>query len=309
MKALITGGAGFIGSNIATELLSSGAEVVVLDNLSSGYRINLDSLPGIRFIEGDIRDASAVEAAVAGAEVVFHLAASVGNKRSIDEPIIDAEINVIGTLRVLEAARKAGVRKVVVSSSAGIFGELKTLPIREDHPVEPDSPYGASKLGAEKEALAYSKLYSMEVVCLRYFNVYGPRQRFDAYGNVIPIFVFKMLRGEGITIFGDGEQTRDFVNVRDVVQANIKAGMSRGVSGAFNIGSGTRISINALVAQLGTAAQLEPVVTYGPPRPGDVRDSLADIGAARAAFGFEPLVTMEAGLPEYLAWARTEVAR
>ena len=308
MRALITGGAGFIGSSIAKELASKGTEVVVLDNLSSGYRGNIDGLSGVRLVEGDVRDPATVNATVAGVDAVFHLAASVGNKRSIDLPVDDAEINVIGTLRVLEAARKAGVRKVVMSSSAGIFGELKTLPIREDHPAEPDSPYGASKLCAEKLGLVYAKLYGMEVVCLRYFNVYGPSQRFDAYGNVIPIFVYQMLRGEPVTIFGDGEQTRDFVNVRDVVQANIKAAMVPGVSGAFNIGSGTRISINDLVEKLKATSGLDPVVRHGPPRAGDVRDSLADINAARVAFGFEPAVTIDEGLPEYIRWARAEVA-
>ena len=308
MKALITGGAGFIGSNIAKELASRGNDVAVLDDLSSGYRSNIQGIPGVRLIEADIRDQAAVDAAVEGVDAVFHLAASVGNKRSIDQPVNDAEINVIGTLRVLEAARKAGVRKIVMSSSAGIFGELKTLPIREDHPVEPDSPYGASKLCAEKQGLAYAKLYGMEVVCLRYFNVYGPSQRFDAYGNVIPIFVFQMLRGEPVTIFGDGEQTRDFVNVREVVLANIRAAMAPGVSGAFNIGSGTRISINDLVERLRANCGLNPVVRRGPPRAGDVRDSLADISAARRAFGFEPAVTIDEGLPEYIRWARTEVA-
>jgi UDP-glucose 4-epimerase len=307
MRALITGGAGFIGSSIAKELASNGTEVVVLDNLSSGYRGNINGQPGVVLLEADVRDPAAVNAAAAGVDVIFHLAASVGNKRSIDEPVNDAEINVIGTLRVLEAARKAGVRKVVMSSSAGIFGELKTLPIREDHPAEPDSPYGASKLCAEKLGLVYAKLYGMEVVCLRYFNVYGPSQRFDAYGNVIPIFVFQMLRGEPVTIFGDGEQTRDFVNVRDVVQANIKAAMAHCVSGAFNIGSGTRISINDLVERVKAASGLNPVVRHGPPRAGDVRDSLADISAARRAFGFEPVVTIDEGLPEYIRWARTEL--
>ena len=308
MRILVTGGAGFIGSNLARQLLEDGHEVTVLDNLSSGYQGNIDALPGVDFIPGDIRDEDSVRQATTGRDVVFHLAASVGNKRSMDNPLLDADINVIGTLQVLEAARKAGVRKVVISSSAGIFGELKTLPIREDHPSEPDSPYGASKLCAEKEGLAYAKLYGMEVVCLRYFNVYGPNQRFDAYGNVIPIFVFQMLRDEPITIFGDGEQTRDFVNVSDVVQANINAAMAPGVSGAFNIGSGTRISINALVEMLSGAGGLNPLVRYGPPRAGDVRDSLADISAARKAFGFEPKSLLGEGLSEYIRWARTEVA-
>jgi UDP-glucose 4-epimerase len=308
MKVLVTGGAGFIGSNLVRALLANGHAVNVLDNFLSGYRSNLTALPGAHLVEGDVRDPEAVERAIAGCEVVFHLAASVGNKRSIDRPVDDAEINVIGTLRVLEAVRKHGVRKIVASSSAGIFGELKTLPIREDHPVEPDSPYGATKLCEEKQCLAYSKLYGFEAVCLRYFNVYGPNQRFDAYGNVIPIFVFQMLRGERLTIFGDGEQTRDFINVNDVVQANIRAAGSRGVSGAFNLGSGTRISINALVDKLKAASGLTPEVVHGAPRAGDVRDSLADIGAARAAFGFNPAVGLDEGLAEYMTWAKTEVA-
>jgi len=246
-KVLVTGGAGFIGSNLVKQLVADGNQITVLDNFMSGYRSNLAPFPTVKIIEGDVRDKVIIETAMQGIEVVFHLAASVGNKRSIDYPIIDAEINVIGTLNVLEAARKAGVRKIVTSSSAGIFGELKTMPIREDHPVEPDSPYGCSKLYEEKICLAYAKLYDIEAVCLRYFNVYGPNQRFDAYGNVIPIFVFRMLRNEPLTIFGDGEQTRDFVHVNDVVQANIKAAEAIGVSGAFNIASGTSITINRLV--------------------------------------------------------------
>jgi UDP-glucose 4-epimerase len=232
----------------------------------------------------------------------------VGNTRSIENPIADSEINVLGTLNVLEAARRGGVRKVVFSSSAGIFGELKTLPIREDHPVEPDSPYGASKLGAEKLCLAYAKLYDLEAVCLRYFNVFGVNQRYDAYGNVIPIFAHRMLHQQPVIIFGDGEQTRDFVNVRDVAQANYRAGMSRGVSGAFNLGSGTRVTINRLVELMSEAGGIQPVVEYGPPRKGDVRHSLADITAARKAFGFQPAVTLETGLKEYLHWARKELA-
>jgi len=306
MNVLVTGGAGFIGSNLVRRLVADRHTVVVLDNFSSGYRSNL--LRGVRAVEGDIRDEAAVSAAIAGAEVVFHLAASVGNKRSIDNPLLDADVNVMGTVRLLEAARRAGVRKFVASSSAGIFGELKTLPIREDHPIDPDSPYGASKLCAEKETLAFGKLFGIETVCLRYFNVYGPNQRFDAYGNVIPIFVFRMLRGERLIIFGDGEQTRDFVNVADVVDANVRAS-TPGVRGAFNIGSGTRIAINELVANLAQASGIAPWVEYGPPRPGDVRDSLADISAARAAFGFAPQVGLQDGLNEYVVWARQEQLR
>lgn len=309
MRCLVTGGAGFIGSNLVRELLAAEHQVTVLDSLLSGYEANLEPFPDARFIKGDVRDATAVADAVKGADVVFHLAASVGNKRSIDDPYLDADINVMGTIRVLEASRKAGVRKIVASSSAGVFGELKTLPIREDHPLDPDTPYGSSKLCAEKECLAYAKLFDIEAVCLRYFNVYGPNQRFDAYGNVIPIFAFKMLRGEPLTIFGDGEQTRDFVNVQDVVQANIKAAVANGVSGAFNIGSGNRVTINGLVELLRAASGITPEVVHGAPRPGDVRHSLADISAARLRLGFDPKCGLEAGLQAYMAWAKAEATQ
>ncbi|MFZ4438498.1 MAG: SDR family oxidoreductase [Syntrophales bacterium] len=308
MKALVTGGAGFIGSNLVRQLVADGHDVTVLDSLLSGFRSNLDPFPQVRFIEGDIRDDKVVAEAVKGADVVFHMAASVGNKRSIEHPLVDAGINVMGTLTVLEAARQAGVRKIVASSSAGIFGELKTLPIKEDHPVEPDTPYGSTKLCMEKLCLAYAKLYDIEAVCLRYFNVYGQNQRFDAYGNVIPIFAFRMLRGEPLTIFGDGEQTRDFINVKDVVQANIKAATAQGVSGAFNIGSGDRITINRLVELLRLASGLEPPVVYQAPRPGDVLHSLAEISAARSLLGFVPSVSMEEGLKVYMSWAAAEAA-
>jgi UDP-glucose 4-epimerase len=309
MHALVTGGAGFIGSNLVALLRSRGHAVTVLDDLSSGHAVNLAPHPEVRLVRGDVCDPAAVAEAMAGAEVVFHLAASVGNKRSIDDPIRDAEINVLGTLRVLGEARRRGVRKVVASSSAGIFGELKTLPIREDHPVEPDSPYGCTKLCMEKQCLAHAKLFGVQAVCLRYFNVYGPNQRFDAYGNVIPIFVFQLLRGEPLTIFGDGEQTRDFVNVADVARANLQAAETPGLVGAFNLGSATRITINRLVALLKEASGLSPEVRSGPPRAGDVRDSLADTSAAERAFGFRAEVDLAAGLAEYVAWARLEHQR
>lgn len=307
-RVLVTGGAGFIGSNLVKALVELGCHVTVLDNFSSGYRSNLEPFPSARLVEGDVRNPKAVDEAVRGSRAVFHLAASVGNKRSIDDPISDAEVNVLGTVHILEAARKHGVRKIVASSSAGIFGELKTLPIREDHSVEPDTPYGSTKLCAEKLCLAYSKIHDLEAVCLRYFNVYGPNQRFDAYGNVIPIFVFKMLRSEPITIFGDGDQTRDFVYVSDVVQANLRAAGAKGLSGAFNIGSGTRITINRLVALLESASGIKPLASHGPSRIGDVRDSLADISSAAMSFGFAPGMTIEAGLSQYFQWARMEAA-
>jgi UDP-glucose 4-epimerase len=304
-RVLVTGGAGFIGSNLVRLVReSTGADVVVLDNLSSGYRDNLDG-QSLTFLEGDVRDADAVRSAIDGCDTVFHFAASVGNTRSIDHPIADSQTNVLGTLNVLEAARHAGAGKVVYSSSAGIFGELKTLPIREDHPIDPDTPYGASKLGGEKLCLAYAKLYPIECVALRYFNVYGPHQRYDAYGNVIPIFAHRVLSGEPITIYGDGEQTRDFVNVRDVAAANLAAARTAGVSGAFNIASGTRITINRLADLVVAASGRRGTIVHGEPRKGDVRHSLADISAARDAFGYDPGVTLDAGLPEYMAWCRS----
>lgn len=307
MNALVTGGAGFIGSNLVKELLKLGHNVVVLDNLLSGYERNINEL-SCTFIKGDITVMDDVRRAfdVTEIDTVFHLAASVGNKRSIDFPISDSEINVLGTLNVLEEARKRGVKKLVASSSAGIYGELKTLPIEEDHPIDPESPYAASKLCMEKQCLAYGKLYDMEVVCLRYFNVYGPNQRFDAYGNVIPKFVFMLLDEEPITIFGNGEQTRDFINVADVVQANIKAAITKGAIGAFNCASGTQISINNLVKALEEQSHLKGTVVYGNKRPGDVKDSLANINAAKRAFDFSPKVDILDGLVEYVSWARNE---
>jgi len=302
-RALVTGGAGFIGSNIVARLRSQGVEVTVLDNLSSGHLSNLEPFPEVRVVRGDVRDVAAVDEAIAGAEVVFHLAASVGNQRSIDNPVEDAEINLIGTIRVLEAIRRHGARKIVFSSSAGIFGELRTLPIGEDHPVEPETPYGASKLAAEKVCLAYGRLYGFEAACLRYFNVYGVNQRFDAYGNVIPIFVHRVLAGEAMVIFGDGEQTRDLVNVVDVAAANVAAGATAGAVGAFNIASGTQVTVNRLAALIREYSGRPAPITHGPPRPGDVRDSLADIGRARAAFGFQPSVAIEDGLRDYCRWA------
>jgi UDP-glucose 4-epimerase len=305
--ALVTGGAGFIGSNVAQLLVAEGYDVIVLDNLVTGYLENLAHLDSVRFVEGDVRDAGLVSKLMDGVEVVFHLAASVGNARSIENPVDDSEVNIIGTLRVLEAARRVGVSKIVCSSSAAIFGELKQLPIREDHPTEPDSPYGVSKLAEEKMCLAYSKLYDIEAVCLRYFNVYGANQRYDAYGNVIPIFAHRILERQSLIIFGDGEQTRDFVDVRDVARANLLAARAQGVSGAFNVATGKSITLNQLVGQLRETVGQNLAIEYAPPRKGDVLHSRADITAARDLLGFESRVDMAEGLREYWAWAQKQL--
>jgi UDP-glucose 4-epimerase len=302
---LVTGGAGFIGSNIVRRLLELGHAPVVLDDLSSGFAENL--LPDVPFVEADVRDAEAVLGAAEECEVIVHLAASVGNARSIDDPIKDSQINVLGTLNVLQAACRHGLGRIVFSSSAGIFGELKTLPIAEDHPQDPDSPYGASKLAAEKMCLVFNKLYGMRNVCLRYFNVYGVNQRYDAYGNVIPIFADRILRGVPLTIFGDGEQTRDFVNARDVAAANIAAATAGAkVRGAFNVGSATRVTINDLAAMMQRLAGREVGVEYAAPRKGDVRDSLAAIDAAHDAFGYRPTVGLDEGLADYISWVTSD---
>jgi nucleoside-diphosphate-sugar epimerase len=303
-RVLVTGGAGFIGSNVVALLRERGHAVVVLDDLSSGYAENLRD--DCTFVQADVRDGEDVRRAAADCAVIWHLAASVGNKRSIDNPQHDSATNVLGMLNVLEAARAHGIERVVFSSSAGIFGELKSLPIAEDHPQEPDSPYGVSKLAAEKHCLVYNKLYGMRNVCLRYFNVYGPNQRFDAYGNVIPIFAERALTGRDIVVFGDGEQTRDFVHVSDVAAANVAAGLHRDAAGVFNIGSATRVTINWLADTIVELSGAGVSKTYGPPRAGDVRDSLACVDAARSAFGYDPQVDLRGGLEQYLRWLRAD---
>jgi UDP-glucose 4-epimerase len=306
MKYLITGGAGFIGSNLARLLVQRGHSVIVLDDLSTGHLSNLDFLPDGSLIRGDIRDPDVLDSAMAEVEVVFHLAASVGNARSILDPVADAEVNVLGTIQVLEAMRRNRVSKIVSSSSAGVFGELRTLPIREDHPIEPDSPYGATKLCSEKLVLAYGRMYGVHSVCLRYFNVYGINQRFDPYGNVIPIFTQRMLSGEPVTLFGDGEQTRDFIHVSDIAQANLAAAAPQVTSGAYNLGSGTATSILELARLMGGLLGMEPRFIHAPARKGDVRHSRSDISAATRHMGWHPVMGLREGLDSYLRWVQSQ---
>jgi len=302
MRCLVTGGCGFIGSHLVDLLLEKGHDVVVLDNLSANHRENLS--PACRLVKGSVVCQDYVDRAVKGCQVVFHLAASVGNARSIDNPLDDATINVLGTINVLEASLRSGVERIVYSSSAGIFGEMRHLPVREDHPCEPDSPYGCTKLCAEKQCLSYARLHDLRAVCLRYFNVYGPRQRYDDYGNVIPIFAEKIYTEMPMTIYGDGNQTRDFINVKDVVQANYLAATVSGASGAYNIGSGVETSINRLVE----ITRINDVVYEKRQRLGDVLHSVADITKARDELGYSPSVVLEDGIVEYLDWFRRDRA-
>lgn len=303
MKVLVTGGAGFIGSNVAAELLARGHEVTVLDDLSTGRAAHLDGLR-VRFLRGDIRDAAAVDAAMRGQEGVCHLAASVGNRRSIEDPHFDASVNVLGTIRVLEAMRRAGVGSIVYSSSAGIFGEPQREPVDEAHPCEPLSPYGATKWCGEKLCLSYMHLHGLRAVCLRYFNVFGEKQRFDAYGNVIPIFAERALAGGPLTIYGDGRQTRDFVHVGDVARANAAALETASARGPVNVGSGHRTAIADLAAMVRERAGRPLDIVHAPERPGDVRHCTADIRRLVSMLGVTPSTDLPARLGQYLEWFR-----
>jgi nucleoside-diphosphate-sugar epimerase len=302
MRALVTGGAGFIGSAVVRRVLAGGGSVVVLDDLSTGFAENLEGLKDVTLQVGDIRDRSSVDRAMGGADVVFHLAAEVGNLRSLNDPIEDASTNLLGTICVLESARHARVTRVVVSSSAAVYGELERIPIDEDHPTRPDTPYGVSKLAAEKVSLCYGKLFNMTIVALRYFNVYGVRQRFDAYGNVIPIFCERLLAHDPLITYGDGRQSRDFVNVIDVAEANFQAATTATCTGCYNVGTGVATTILDLIEIVTRVSGRQPQVQEAPKRPGEVLHSLADISAARQALGYLPAVSLEDGLREYWQW-------
>lgn len=301
MRALVTGGAGFIGSNVAQYLLEQDWEVRVIDDLSSGYKINLDGL-NVDFIEGNINDKETVSKACKDIDVVFHLAACVGRQKSLDDPILDSTTNLLGTINILEGMRKNNVKRIVYSSSAAIFGELETLTIDEVHPQNADSPYGVSKLAAEKMILSYSGIYGITGICLRYFNIYGINQRFDLYGNVIPIFANRIYSGEPVTIYGDGEQTRDFINVKDVARANYLAGTANIPTSVYNLGSGTRITINELAEKMKEISNLDMEIEYTHSRVADVKHCQANIGKVKRELGFEPSVELDAGLQEYMHW-------
>ena len=313
MRCLVTGGAGFIGSNIVETLLDRGDDVVVLDNLSTGKRRNIEPFLDsgrCTFIEGAITDRPTCDRACEGVDYVFHEAALVSVPLSIKNPESTCDINIRGTATVFLAAREAGVKRVVSASSTSVYGNPDVFPNVETQPLNPLSPYAASKASGEMLASAFTEVYGMPVICLRYFNVFGKRQDpASAYAAAIPRFITMLLRGETPTIFGDGEQTRDFVHIDNVVQANIRAATEAkpGAFGrAFNIGCGVKISINRLYAIIAReiGSDLRPL--YGPERPGEVRDSVADISAARNAFGYEPAVGVEEGLKRSIAWYREQ---
>lgn len=306
-KALVTGGAGFIGSNLVKLLLSKGWKVRILDNFSTGNRLNLPS-DDIEIIEGDINNPKTAKLACKDIDVVFHMAACVGRQRSIDNPQLDSTTNLIGTINILEGMRAQSVKRIVYSSSAAMFGELVTPSIDENHPQNADSPYGVSKLAAEKMILAYAGIYDITGICLRYFNIYGVNQRFDTYGNVIPIFAKKIYAGEKITIYGDGEQTRDFVNVKDIANANYLAATKAKSTGVFNLGSGGSITINKLAKMMQKISGIEVGIKYAPKRSADVLHCKAQTSKAENELGFKATVTIEDGLKEYLMWFKENCA-
>jgi len=306
---LVTGGAGFIGSHIVDALLARGDRVRVLDNFSTGRRENLAHVAGdIELIEGDLRDRDAVCRAVRGMEYVLHQAALPSVPRSIKDPLSTHEVNVTGTVNILTAAREAGVRRVVYASSSSVYGDTPELPKREDMPPRPRSPYAVSKLAGEQYCRAFWYSYGLETVCLRYFNIFGPRQDpSSAYAAAIPRFVTALLNGGDIRIFGDGLQTRDFTFVANAVSANLLAAATPSAAGTIcNIACGERTSLLALVDVLQGLTATTASIIHEPPRPGDVRDSLADISLARTSFAYTPSVQLSDGLRETVEWMRRE---
>ncbi len=308
VRAVVTGGAGFIGSNIAEALLARDHEVLVVDDLSTGSVDNLSGLD-VDFRHGSILDDSLLRSAFEGMDVVFHQAAVPSVPRSVRDPLTSHEANATGTLRVLVAAREAGVRRVVVASSSSVYGNTPTLPKVETMPTDPRSPYAVSKLASEHYCRAFWAVYGLETVALRYFNVFGPKQDpTSAYAAAIPAFITACLEQRRPTVYGDGLQTRDFTYVENVVTANLLAAAApiEAAGQWFNIACGQRVSLVDLldvIRQLTDAEDLEPLHTE--PRPGDVRDSLADIAAAGDLLGYAPQVGLEEGLRRTVDWLRS----
>ena len=304
---LVTGGAGFIGSHLAEELVRRGERVRVVDSLITGKRQNLAHLREVEFMEGDLANLEVAQRAVAGVDFVLHQAAIPSVPRSVQDPITSNRANIDASLNVLVAARDAGVRRVVYAGSSSAYGNTPTLPKIETMPTAPLSPYALQKLVAEQYCQMFTQLYGLETVTIRYFNVFGPRQDPSSpYSGVISLFISALCDGRQPTIYGDGEQTRDFTYVANVVDGVLRACHAPGASGeVINVATGGRISLNQLFRTVRdlVGAKIEPI--YRDPRAGDVRDSQADISKARRLLGYEPVVTFEEGLEKTVEWHRT----
>ena len=306
MRSLVTGGAGFIGSHLVDALVSAGHEVVVVDDLSTGNAANLP--PGARLVVGSVADEGLMRDAIAGCELVFHQAAHKAVLRSVEHPLTTDLANTHGTLTVLQAARDAGVRRFVHASSSSVYGGAAPVPTPESAPLLPKSPYAVSKLAAEHYCRVFHELYGLETVALRYFNVYGPRQRPDAtYAAVIPLFVDALLRGRDPVVHGDGLQSRDFTYVADVVAANIAAAHApaeRCAGRVYNIAAGETWSLLDLLRIFGNMLGVEPRPSFAEPRPGDVRISQADADAAARDLAFGCTISLAEGLARTVDWLR-----
>jgi UDP-glucose 4-epimerase len=309
VKALVTGGAGFIGSHIVDALVDRGDDVVVLDDLSTGFGANVH--PAATLVEGSVADEAAVVRAVDGCEVVFHQAAHKAVLRSVERPLTTDTANTHGTLTMLKVASDAGVRRFVHASSSSVYGGAAVVPTPESAPLVPRSPYAVTKLAAEHYCRVFAELYELETVALRYFNVYGPRQRPDAtYAAVIPLFVDALLHGRAPEVHGDGLQSRDFTYISDVVAANLAAASAPGeiCSGhVYNIAPGSAASLLDILASLGALLGVTPEPKFVTPRAGDVRHSLADSTAAARDLGYSCSVTLDEGLARTVEWLRTLV--
>ncbi len=300
-SVLVTGGAGFIGSHLVRALLAQGDRVRVLDNFSSGFMSNIDGLP-IELREGDIRDTAQVAAAMQGIDLVFHLAAMISVPESMQDPRGCYETNVLGSVNVLQAARQAHAAKVVLASSCAVYGDAGTA-VDETAAAKPASPYAASKLAMEQVAALFSDVYALPTICLRFFNVYGPRQSPQSqYAAAIPIFIDRMLKKKPVTIHGDGNQMRNFVYAGDVARANLIAASKEAVNGHFNIAGAKSVTINDLVATLQEHLPGSPPPVHGPRRAGDIRFSAAITQKAEQALGFRPETALEQGLQLTIQW-------
>ena len=307
MIALVTGGAGFIGSHISERLVSLGHEVRILDNLSSGHKENFSTFADkVEFVEGDIRDNRVLEQLTRGCDWIFHQAAVVSVPYSVEHPQETHDVNIQGTLNVLQAARRSGVKRVMFACSAATYGEDPELPKRETMAPEPCAPYGVEKITGEYYLGVFNRLYGVETVSLRYFNVFGPRQDPGSpYSGVISIFVDRALTGKTPLVFGDGEQYRDFVYVANVVHANMLGATVPGAAGrCYNVGCGLKTSLNDLLRILGRLAGRELKADHADPRAGDIRESVADITRIRTELGYEPKVGVEEGLKHLLDYER-----